>query len=114
MFTPGARCFSNELIALAGGVNVFGDREGSSVEISAQELIEAAPEVCFISWCGAPLEKLNPENLRRRAGFEELNESARRWVIPIDEAYTGRPGPRMLEASRQMARAIRALRGYEA
>ena len=114
MFTPGARCFSNELIALAGGVNVFGDREGSSVEISAQELIEAAPEVCFISWCGAPLEKLNPENLRRRAGLEELNESARRWVIPIDEAYTGRPGPRMLEASRQMARAIQALRGHEA
>jgi iron complex transport system substrate-binding protein len=109
MFTPGSTCFSNELIELAGGVNVFKDRIGSSVEITAQELIDADPDVCFISWCGAPYAKLNPENLRSRSGLELLNESARTHIIPIDEAYTGRPGPRMLEASRQMASVIQSL-----
>ena len=106
MFTPGSSCFSNELIELAGGVNVFRDREGSSVEISALELVEASPTLCFLSWCGAAFEKLNPNNLRSRAGLEGLNPTAREWVIPIDESFSGRPGPNMLEASRQMANAI--------
>ena len=79
------------------------------MEITPEELVEARPDVCFISWCGAPYAKLNPDNLRGRAGLEQLNEQARTQVIPIDEAYTGRPGPRMLEASRQMAEVIRAL-----
>ena len=109
MFTPGAQCFSNELIELAGGVNVFKNRSGSSVEITPQELVEAEPDICFISWCGAPYAKLNPDNLRSRQGLEQLNERARAHVTPIDEAYTGRPGPRMLEASRQMARVIQQL-----
>jgi iron complex transport system substrate-binding protein len=110
MFTPGRICFSNELIELAGGVNIFKDRSGSSIEISPQEVIDRAPQVCFISWCGAPVEKLNPENLRKRDGLESLNPLARKYVIPIDEAYTGRPGPYMLEASRQMALVIQKVK----
>ena len=109
MFTPGLNCFSNELIELAGGINIFKERAGSSVEITTQELVDARPDVCFISWCGAPYAKLNPDNLRSRVGLEQLNERARAHVTPIDEAYTGRPGPRMLEASRQMASVIQRI-----
>ncbi len=38
MFTPASLCFSNGLIELAGGINVFRDRPGASVEITAEEL----------------------------------------------------------------------------
>jgi iron complex transport system substrate-binding protein len=109
MFSPGADCYSNELIALAGGVNVFGDRAGSSVEISREELIHADPDVCFVSWCGVHVDKLDVTHLEKRGGLEDLRVVREGHVLPLDERFSGRPGPRMLEAARIMAEAIRRL-----
>lgn len=106
MFTPGADCYSNELIELAGGHNVFAARAGSSVQIEAADLLEAAPDVCFVSWCGVALDKLDPQRLVGRAGLQTLRAAQSGHVYPLDEAYSGRPGPRMLEAARVMARGI--------
>lgn len=110
MFTPGRDCYSNELIALAGGVNVFGERLGSSVRIEAHELLAAEPEVCFVSWCGVREDKLDCGSIARREGLAELAAVQQGRVYPLHEAYSGRPGPRMLEAARIMARAIDATR----
>lgn len=108
MFTPGAACYSNELISLAGGINVFGDRPGSSLEISVQDVIAAQPEVCFVSWCGVAADKLDVRRLIDRPGLEDLPAARAGRVFPLDERFSGRPGPRMLEAARIMAAGIRA------
>lgn len=110
MFTPGAACFSNALIELAGGVNVFADRPGASVEITPAELLAADPELCFVSWCGVKAERLDPDNLIRRPGLEELPAARAGRVFRLDERFAGRPGPRVIEAARIMAEAVRALR----
>lgn len=109
MFTPGAACFSNDLIELAGGVNVFSDRPGASVEITPAELVAADPELCFVSWCGVRRDKLEPNNLIRRPGLEGLAAARRGRVFPLDERFAGRPGPRVLEAARIMAAAVEGL-----
>jgi len=109
MFTPGRDCYSNELIALAGGANVFGSRAGSSLRIEADELLRARPDACFVSWCGVRADKIDPQNLIKRAGLESLEASRAGRVFILDEAFSGRPGPRMLEASRIMARALAIL-----
>lgn len=109
MFSPGAACYSNELISLAGGVNVFADRPGASVEVTAGEVVRADPELCFVSWCGVAEAKLDPDNLISRQGFEELAAARAGRVYRLDERFSGRPGPRMLEAARVMARAISEL-----
>lgn len=109
MFSPGAECYSNELIALAGGFNVFGGRPGASVEVSAEEVVAADPALCFVSWCGVAEAKLDPDNLIARAGLGALRAARAGRVYRLDERFSGRPGPRMLEAARIMARAIAAL-----
>ncbi len=109
MFTPGADCFSRELIELAGGRNVFGDRAGASVQIEAAELVEADPDVCFVSWCGVAEAKLDPDKLVGRPGLAELRAARAGHVYALDERYSGRPGPYMLEAARRMAAAIAAI-----
>lgn len=109
MFTPGAACYSNELIDLAGGFNVFGGRAGASVEVTPAELVAADPALCFVSWCGVAAAKLDPDNLIRRPGLAGLGAARAGRVFPLDERFSGRPGPRMLEASRIMARAIAGL-----
>jgi ABC-type Fe3+-hydroxamate transport system substrate-binding protein len=106
MFSPGADCYSNELIALAGGVNVFGERPGSSVEIDAGQLLAAEPEIAFISWCGVAAAKLDVRRLIERPGLESLAVAQAGRVFPLDEQFAGRPGPRMLEAARIMAEQI--------
>ena len=106
MFSPAADCYSNELIALAGGVNVFAGRAGASVEVTAEEVLAADPAVCFVSWCGVAADKLDPDNLVKRMEGSAAARAGR--VYPVDERFSGRPGPRMLEASRIMARAIRS------
>ena len=110
MFTPGRDCYSNDVIALAGGVNVFADRPGASVQIDAAELVAAAPDVCFVSWCGVAQDKLDVHNLIDRAGLEQLDAARRGHVFALDERLSGRPGPRLLEAARQMAAALRRCR----
>lgn len=106
MFTPGRDCYSNEIIALAGGVNVFADRPGSSLEIHAADLVAADPDVCFVSWCGVAEDKLDPDNLVRREGLAELRAVRAGRVFKLDERYSGRPGPRLLEAARRIRAAI--------
>jgi iron complex transport system substrate-binding protein len=106
MFTPGHDCYSNEIIALAGGVNVFADRPGASVEIDAADLVAADPEVCFVSWCGVAEDKLDPDNLVRREGLADLRAVRAGRVHKLDERYSGRPGPNLLEAARRMRAAI--------
>ena len=106
MFTPGKLCFSNELIALAGGTNVFRDRDGASVEIDAADLRAADPDVCFVSWCGVAASKLDPASLGKRPGLEDLRAVREGRVFALDERWSGRPGPRMLEASRRMRAAM--------
>ena len=87
---------------------MFGDRPGSSLEVQAAEVVEADPAVCFVSWCGVAEDKLDPQNLIQRAGLEPLRAAQQGRVYRLDEAFSGRPGPRMLEAARRMAAAIRA------
>jgi len=107
MFTPGRDCYSNELMALAGGENVFADAPGSSLEIDAARLLAADPDVCFVSWCGVAEDKLDPDRLIGRPGLEALRAAKEGRVYPLDERFSGRPGPRMLEAARRMAAHIR-------
>ncbi len=106
MFTPGGACYSNELIALAGGVNVFAHCRGASIEISAEDLRVAAPEICFVSWCGVAETKLDPKSLGGRVPGLPAATAGR--VFALDERYSGRPGPKMLEAARRMQAAIAA------
>ncbi|MBK7828920.1 ABC transporter substrate-binding protein [Nannocystis sp.] len=106
---PGAACYSNELIALAGGINVFGERPGASVEVTPEELLRADPELCFVSWCGVAEAKLDPDNLISAGRARGIGGGAGGRVYRLDERFSGRPGPRMLTAARVMARAIAGL-----
>ncbi len=112
MYTPGGDCYSNELINLAGGLNVFRSHRGSSVEITVEDLVAARPHICFLSWCGVHVDKLDIDNLVRRPGLQRLEAIQERRVYKLDERFSGRPGPRMLEAARIMARAINRVKQH--
>lgn len=111
MYTPGRSCYSNEVLALAGGTNVFGDRPGSSVEIQPEELRAEDPDVCVVSWCGVPPHKLDPAHLERRPGLDGLGAVRAGRVFSLDEALLGRPGPALFEGALALAGRFASIRG---
>lgn len=104
MFTPGRSCWSNELIELAGGVNVFRELTGQSRQVSPAEVAAADPEVIFISWCGVPMDKLNARRVLEREGLEGVSAIRNGRVYPVDECLLGRPGPRVVDGIAELAR----------
>lgn len=110
MFSPGGACWSNELIECAGGRNVFRDRPGQSGEVQAGDVARADPRVILVAWCGVPLDKLNVQKVLTRPGLEGVSAVREGRVVAIDESLLGRPGPRVVEGARQIAKAIAAAR----
>ncbi len=108
MFTPGRDCYSNQVMALAGAINVFGERPGSSLEITPDELLAADPDLCVLSWCGVRAHRLDPEHLGRRPRLGGLRAVRGGHVHALDEALMGRPGPRVLAAAERLADFVRA------
>ncbi len=106
MFTPGRACWSNELIALAGGRNVFGDRAGQSAEVPPEAVAQADPDVIIVAWCGVPFDKLNVGRVLRREGLERVSAVRHGRVHAVDESLLGRPGPRVVEGVEAIAQAI--------
>ena len=111
MFTPGAACWSNELIEAAGGVNVFRDLPAQSAQVAPEAVVAADPEVIFLAWCGVPFDKLRPERVLRRRELAGISAIRAGRVYPVDEALLGRPGPRVVQGVAAMAAAIRAAAG---
>lgn len=109
MFTPGAACWSNELIETAGGINVFRDLPGQSAKVEPEAVVAADPEVIFLSWCGVPAQALRPERVLRRADLSAVTAIRAGRVYPLDEALLGRPGPRVVEGAAAMAEPIAAV-----
>jgi len=107
MFTPGAACWSNELIEAAGGVNVFRHLPGQSARVSPAAVVEADPELIFLSWCGVPFASLNPARVLRRPELSGVTAVREGRVYPVDEALLGRPGPRVVQGVVEMAGYIR-------
>lgn len=63
----------SELIAHAGGIDVFGDlsRQGAARDriVTSQQVIEAAPDIIIGSWCG---KKMRAERIAARPGWQAI------------------------------------------
>jgi iron complex transport system substrate-binding protein len=95
-----------ELVALAGGTDVGNAAGRPAVVRSWRELAMAAPDLVIIALCGFDAARARRElaavtNPDARALF------SRRVEVIDGNAYTSRPGPRLVEAAELLARLIR-------
>lgn len=98
-----------EIIALAGGTPVFGDKRQPSQRREWHELIDAAPDIIFIALCGFNVERSlqDVETFLKTEDFIELHRRTGTQVYLVDgNAYFSRPGPRLVDALEIMANAL--------
>ncbi|NII71695.1 iron complex transport system substrate-binding protein [Dyella sp. SG562] len=87
-----------ELVRIAGGEDVFPHQSGESLakhRILADpgEVVRAAPEVIFGSWCG---KRFRPENVAARPGWDAIPAVRSGDVVEIKSPIILQPGPAAL------------------
>lgn len=86
-----------EMVEVAGGRDVLG-REGPSFRVTAQQVIDAAPEFLLVMPCGYSALEAAREYLAMRppAGWETIPAVREGRVYALEaSSYFSRPGPRL-------------------
>ncbi|MCM3699881.1 ABC transporter substrate-binding protein [Paenibacillus macerans] len=105
-WTVGKGEFMDEMITLAGGVNVASDVQGWS-EINEENIIKANPDV--ILYAKSVVDKNNrtlADVIKGRAGWDQITAIKEDRVVGLDDNLLSRPGPRVTQGLTQVAKAI--------
>jgi len=103
----GSESYVNELIYMAGGVNVFAGFKGNYMSTSTEEVVKADPEIIIISKgamataCG-----LTPETIKERPGWGKIYAVQNDRIYEIEEAIIVRGVPRIVNGVEELAKLI--------
>lgn len=105
-WTVGKGEFMDELITMAGGINIASDIEGWSA-INEEKIIKDNPDVIIYTLnitdeSGKKLEDL----IQGRSGWDQIKAIADKNLVGLDGDTLSRPGPRITEALLQISNGI--------
>jgi len=108
IYTVGSKSFINDMITLAGGINIFSNITSGYPVISSEEVINKAPDVIISSdhggVYGTPQDVLNM--IRNRTGWNTIPAIKNNRVYVLTGQFGSmfiRPGPRVADAILQLA-----------
>jgi iron complex transport system substrate-binding protein len=104
-WTVGKGEFMDEMITLAGGVNVASDVEGWS-QINEENIIKANPDVILYAKSVIENDKTLAEIIKGRSGWDQIAAVKNDQVIGMDDNLLSRPGPRLTKGLIEVAKAI--------
>ncbi len=107
LYAAGGRGFMQELVALAGGTNVFADVDRESVQPSTETLLARAPEVIVELHAGeAPSAAQQAREVEAWRALGSVPAVRTRRVHLLYGAYLTIPGPRLVLAAEAIAREL--------
>jgi len=102
LMTAGPGTFTDDLIHLAGGVNIASDAAAIYPVYNLETLIERNPEVIIISfWHGSIAASV--EGVKERKRWQNVEAVKNNRVYGINADIVSRPGPRIVDALEEMA-----------
>lgn len=106
----GRKSWVEQMLHAAGARNAAHTIDSESRPLTDAEVVAMAPDAVVLSWCGVKVENYRPDVVRRRAGWSEVPAVVHDVIVPISEAYMGRPGPRIVEGVRQLRAVVEQVR----
>ena len=98
IWTPGEGTLFNELISLAGGINIAAGFSGWT-KINPEFIVKEDPDIIII-----PIGAMNPgdelkikENISQRPGWSNLSAVKTQKIFIVNEDLFFRPGPRLVD-----------------
>jgi len=102
LMSAGKGAFINEIISLAGGVNIFADINENYPTISAEVVAERQPDIIlFPDYHGTADFVI--DGMTARPGWESIPAVRENRVYAISDDTFARPGPRVVEAVEEAA-----------
>jgi iron complex transport system substrate-binding protein len=105
-YSVGARAFQHDLIAIAGGRNLFADIATETIQPTLEDVISRRPDI-IIETLPPPLQ--DSEVAQRRKDWESLG-LAEGHIYIEGESYLLVPGPRLALAAQRVSEIVRGLR----
>ena len=98
-----------EMVEIAGGKDVLGRKRTPSFRVSADEVIEAAPEILFIAQCGYSAKQARDEYVAMSFPEEwsaiPAVRNSRVYALNAG-GYFSRPGPRLVSGIEALAKTV--------
>lgn len=105
--TAGGPSFLTEMTALAGGENIHANEKQAYFEASKETVVKAAPEVILEFHCGENLDEADRAAFVRDWEVLSTLPAVRNGrIYIITEPHAMRPGPRVFEVARLLARLL--------
>jgi iron complex transport system substrate-binding protein len=102
-FTVGPGSFIDELITIAGGVNVAARTASAYPQLSIEEIVSADPEIIVL---GDADYGVTTEQVRSRPGWGGLTAVKTGRIFPVSGDLVSRPGPRVVDAALAYAKIL--------
>lgn len=113
VYTAGAGTLIDDLINLAGGVNVGRQATGAWPQVNLETLISWAPEVLLAGeMADTQAREKELARLRSTPGWQQLPAVAQGRIYHLDPDWLTRPGPRALLALEQLAELLHPAAGH--
>lgn len=98
-----------EMIEAAGGKDVLGKKCTPSFRVTAEDVLEAGPEVLFIAQCGYSAKQAREEyrSMTFPEGWNEMPAVRQGRVFAVEASgYFSRPGPRLVAGIEALAKVL--------
>ncbi|MBN1422494.1 MAG: ABC transporter substrate-binding protein [Planctomycetes bacterium] len=103
----GGASFISDLLAIAGGENVFADIALAYPSVSRESLVRRAPEVVIeLRPSEGPVDEVLARVRGEWAAFRSIPAVANGRIHVLTEDYVLIPGPRVVETARDLARVL--------
>lgn len=96
VFTPGGPNWLTEISELAGGRNIFASEPKANVQTDWEEVVKRNPDHICMVWVGIEEEKVKPDLLKKRPGWEKIKAVQNNHVYVLGDSLYCRPSPRLL------------------
>ncbi|MDQ2915074.1 MAG: cobalamin-binding protein [Chloroflexota bacterium] len=103
IFTVGPGSYINDLIDIAGGVNVAARAPSAYPQLSAEEILRSDPEIIVLA---ADAYSSKPGDVTSRQGWSIIAAVKSNRIFTIDPNLINRPGPRVGEAAETYAKLV--------
>ena len=108
---PGRKSWVHDLIELAGGINLIGEEDVESRPLTDEEVRDLKPDAVVMSWCGVEEKKYRPDVIYRNPLWQDVPAVKEQRVVPITEAFLGRPSPRLVDGFKALRRLVESCQG---
>ncbi len=102
-FTTGKGTFMNDIIEMAGGINIASDLAGWK-QLSEEQIILRNPDIIFDTYA-----YMNPNAaklIKERTKWQQMNAVKNGKVFDLDSSVISRPGPRITQGLKEVAKLL--------